>query len=119
MTSYNYAKFTEATIYKRSKKSGPHLVGHWDVIVNVEGYGNYLIHNTSKSGALAIPVNNLHPPWTSVRRNPVGKDKTIRDCLFVSGGAHTNYVSSELVRYIMGQTCVRTMVAISEYLIST
>ncbi|CAF1514693.1 unnamed protein product [Rotaria magnacalcarata] len=117
MTLYNYAKITEATIYKRPKKSGPDLVGHWDGVVSVEGYGNYLIHNTPELGALAIPVSNLNPPWTSVRRIPVGKDKTIRGCFLMSGGAHTNDVSSELARYIMGETCVGAMAAIAEYLI--
>ncbi len=117
MTSYNHATITEATIYKRPKQSGPDVVGHWGVVVNVQGHGKYLIHNTPESGTVATPASNMGPQWTSVASIPIGNGKTIRGCMSASGGAHTNYVSSPLARYIMGDTCIGTMAAVAEYLL--
>ncbi len=116
MTSYNHATITEATIYKRPKQSGPDIVGHWGVVVNVEGHGKYLIHNTPESGTVATQAN-MSSQWTSIASIPVGSGKTIRGCMLASGGAHTNYVSSALARYIMGDTCIGTAAAIAEYLL--
>jgi hypothetical protein len=117
MTSYNHATITEAIIYKRPKQSGPNMVGHWGVVVNVEGHGKYLIHNTPESGTVATPASNMSSQWTSVSSIPVGNGKTIRGCMLASGGAHTNYVSSALDRYIMGETCVGTAAASAVYLL--
>jgi hypothetical protein len=115
MTSYNHAYITEATMYKRPKQSGPNVVGHWGVVVNVEGHGKYLIHNTPESGTVATPASHMSPQWSSVVSIPVGSKKTIRGCLLASGGAHTNYVSSTLGRYLMGQTCIGTAAAVADY----
>lgn len=117
MTSYNYAKITDAIIYERPKQSGPNIVGHWGVVVNVEGHGKYLIHNTPSSGTVATPASNMSSQWSCIAQIPVGNEKTIRGCMLASGGAHTKYVSSALGRYLMGQTCVGTMAAVAEYLI--
>ena len=117
MTSYNYATITEAAIYKRPKQSGPDLVGHWGVVVNVEGHGKYLIHNTPESGTVATAASDMGPKWSLVSSLPVRSNKTIRGCMQASGGAHTNYVSSALARYIMGDTCVGTAAAIGQYLV--
>lgn len=116
MTSYNYATITAATIYKRPKQSGPNLVGHWGVVVNVQDHGKYLIHNTPETGTIATLVSDMSSQWTGVASIPVGSGKTIRGCMLVSHGAHTNYVSSALARYVMGDTCVGTAAAIAQYL---
>ena len=84
------------------------------VIVNVQDHGKYLIHNTPEASSIATPANNMSSQWTSV---PVGNGKTIRGCMLASSGAHTNYVSSALTKYIMGDTCVGTAAAIAEYLL--
>lgn len=117
MASYNHAPITAATIWTRPKEMEYDLAGHWGIVVNVQGYGKYLIHNTPGSGTVATPASNMSSKWTSVASIPVSSGKTIRGCMLVSGGAHTNYVSQALARYIMGATCVGTTAAIANYLL--
>ena len=50
--SYNKSKITSASVWKRPKQSGPDLVGHWGVVVEVEGHGKFLLHNTPGSGTV-------------------------------------------------------------------
>lgn len=114
--SYNHNRITAASIWTRDKLSGPNLVGHWGVVVSVEGFGNYLIHNTPSTGTIAVDARQMSSDWTSVGSFPVGSGKTIRGCMQASGGAATKYVSSPFARYAMGMTCVGTMASVFQYL---
>lgn len=67
---------------------------------------------------MATPASNMSNLWVKKCNVDVKPGKTIRDALFWSGGAHTNYVSAALVRYIMGATCVGTAAAIADYLMA-
>lgn len=116
--AYNQAKITKASLWSRPKQSGPNIVGHWGVVVSVEGHGDFLLHNTPESGTVATAASNMSNGWTKCCDIPVTGMKNIRGAMIASGGAHTNYVSNALARYVMGATCVGTAASIGEYLIS-
>eukprot|EP01090_Pellita_catalonica_P017688 TRINITY_DN5402_c0_g1_i1.p1 TRINITY_DN5402_c0_g1~~TRINITY_DN5402_c0_g1_i1.p1 ORF type:complete len:118 (-),score=7.95 TRINITY_DN5402_c0_g1_i1:46-399(-) len=114
--SYNNSPIVAASIYKRPKQSGPDLVGHWGVVVDVEGHGRYLLHSTPNSGVVATAASNMSKNWEKVGTIPVKSNKTIRSCLRASMGASTKYVSSAVARYVLSGTCVGTAARIAEHL---
>ena len=115
--SYNTSKITSASVWSRPKQSGPDVVGHWGVVVTVQGHGNYLLHNTPYTGTVATVASNMSSQWKKRSDIPVAGTKTIRGAMQASHGAATNYVSSALARYVMGDTCVGTAAKIAHYLL--
>jgi hypothetical protein len=113
----NQAKITSASIYQRPKQSGIDLVGHWGVVVKIEGYSAQLIHNTPDSGTIVTSVSNMSNKWSKLTDIPVKGTKTIQGCLKSSGGALSTYISNSLVNYLLGGFCTGTASKIFEYLV--
>lgn len=116
-SDYRFSKITAASVWTRPKLSGPDVAGHWGVVVDIEGCGKYLIHNTPDTGVVVTDAAHMSSNWKKVADVPVKGTKTVRDALRASGGAASTYVSSALARYVMGDTCVGTAAKVAEYLL--
>jgi hypothetical protein len=115
--AYNHSRILSASVWSRPKQSGVDIFGHWGVVVDVEGHGSFLLHNTPESGTVATPTSNMSTLWSLRGKIPVSGTKTIRGAMQASGGAATNYISNAIARYITGYTCVGTAARIAEYLV--
>ena len=115
---YNYAEITEASVWSRPMNvKALEKIGHWGVVVRVKGgHGSFLIHNVPDKGVVVTSTKNMGPKWTKKKDIPINRKANIRQCLQVTSGASTNYISNGTVRYIVGLTCLGSTAAIADFL---